>query len=110
LAFLKAKLQPCKIFQMVIIRREETDEGEIVPYQQTELHCGTELVSITSTFYAQLFALVEPKRIKEKVMSSIFLCFRDLRAQKHSINMLVKSTTGRSKSESQYYLACDSVT
>ena len=28
---------------MVIIRREETDEGEIVPYQQTELHCGTEL-------------------------------------------------------------------
>jgi potassium inwardly-rectifying channel subfamily J len=28
---------------MVIVRREETEEGYVIPFQQTELKCGTQL-------------------------------------------------------------------
>ena len=27
---------------MMIIQQEETEEGEVIPYQQTELACGTQ--------------------------------------------------------------------
>ena len=29
--------------RMIIIRKEKTDEGEIIPYQQTDLECGSEV-------------------------------------------------------------------
>lgn len=29
--------------RMIVIRKEKTDEGEIIPYQQTDLECGSEV-------------------------------------------------------------------
>jgi len=40
------------------------------------------------------FARAEPKSVKKTVKLSVFLSFRDLRAQKLRINMLVKMTPG----------------
>ncbi len=31
-----------KILQMMMIQRVETEEGDVIPYQQTELVCGTQ--------------------------------------------------------------------
>ncbi len=30
--------------RMIVIRKEKTEEGEIIPYQQTDLECGSEVV------------------------------------------------------------------
>jgi len=29
--------------RMIVIRKEKTEEGEVIPYQQTDLECGSEL-------------------------------------------------------------------
>ena len=29
--------------RMIVVRKEKTDEGEVIPYQQTDLECGSEI-------------------------------------------------------------------
>lgn len=48
--------------QMVIIKKETTDEGETIPFQQTELECGTHIDGNNSNL-----SLIWPVTISHKI-------------------------------------------